>query len=107
MLGLYVSDHPLLGAERALRQRVECSIAEFLERDDGALATVGGVVTSLQRKFTKKGDPMAVFVLEDLQSTVEVMVFPKTMLDPRPQAGRRRRGVREGSASTHGTRRPS
>ncbi|HEY1278199.1 MAG TPA: DNA polymerase III subunit alpha [Acidimicrobiales bacterium] len=81
MLGLYVSDHPLLGAERALRQRVECSIAEFLERDDGALATVGGVVTSLQRKFTKKGDPMAVFVLEDLQSTVEVMVFPKTMLD--------------------------
>jgi DNA polymerase-3 subunit alpha len=81
MLGLYVSDHPLLGAERALRQRVECTIAELLEREDGALVTVGGVVTNLQRKFTKKGDPMAVFVLEDLQSAVEVMVFPKTMAD--------------------------
>jgi DNA polymerase-3 subunit alpha len=81
MLGLYVSDHPLLGAERTLRRKVDCTIAEVLEREDGALATVGGVVTNLQRKFTKKGDPMAVFVLEDLQSSVEVMVFPKTMLD--------------------------
>ena len=42
---------------------------------------MGGVITSLQRKFTKKGDPMAVFVLEDLQSAMEVMVFPKTMLE--------------------------
>ena len=81
MLGLYVSDHPLLGAERALRRKVDCTIAEVTERDDGATATLGGVITNLQRKFTKKGDPMAVFVLEDLQSAIEVMVFPKTMLD--------------------------
>jgi DNA polymerase-3 subunit alpha len=37
------------------------------------------VVTGLQRKWTKKGDLMAVFNLEDLQGAVEVMVFPKTM----------------------------
>ncbi len=49
--------------------------------DDGAIRTVGGVVTSLQRKWTKKGDLMAVFALEDLQTSVEVMVFPKTMTD--------------------------
>jgi DNA polymerase-3 subunit alpha len=81
MLGLYVSDHPLLGAERALRRKVDCTIAEVTEREDGATATLGGVITNLQRKFTKRGDPMAVFVLEDLQSAIEVMVFPKTMLD--------------------------
>ncbi len=81
MLGLYVSDHPLLGAERALRRKTDCTIAELMEREDGSMATVGGVITNLQRKFTKKGDPMAVFVLEDLQSAMEVMVFPKTMLD--------------------------
>jgi len=79
MLGLYVSDHPLLGAERALRQRVECTISELVEREDGALATVGGVVTALQKKYTKRGDLMATFVLEDLAAAVEVMVFPKTM----------------------------
>ena len=45
------------------------------------MRTIGGVVTDLQRKWTKKGDLMAVFTLEDLQSSIEVMVFPKTMTD--------------------------
>jgi DNA polymerase-3 subunit alpha len=42
---------------------------------------VAGVVTNLARKTTKRGDLMAVFVLEDLEAAVEVMVFPKTMLE--------------------------
>ncbi|MEI7624019.1 MAG: DNA polymerase III subunit alpha [Actinomycetes bacterium] len=79
MLGLYVSDHPLMGAEASLRRRTESTIAELEGIDDGTMRTVGGLVTSLQKKWTRKGDLMAVFVLEDLQSTVEVMVFPKTM----------------------------
>ena len=79
MLGLYVSDHPLMGAEASLRRRVESTIAELEGVEDGTMRTVGGLVTSLQRKHTKKGDLMAVFVLEDLQAQVEVMVFPKTM----------------------------
>ncbi len=80
MLGLYVSDHPLMGVEHALRRLVECSIADLNELDDGAMRTVAGVVTGLQRKYTKRGDLMATFVLEDLAAAIEVMVFPKTML---------------------------
>jgi DNA polymerase-3 subunit alpha len=79
MLGLYVSDHPLMGAEASLRRRTECSITELEGLEDGSMRVVGGLVTSLQRKWTKKGDLMAVFVMEDLQSSIEVMVFPKTM----------------------------
>ena len=79
MLGLYVSDHPLLGAEQALKRKIDCVITELNDLDDGAQRTIGGVITGLQRKWTKKGDLMAVFVLEDLQGSVEVMVFPKTM----------------------------
>jgi DNA polymerase-3 subunit alpha len=79
MLGLYVSDHPLMGAEASLRRRVECSIADLEGVEDGSMRVIGGLVTSLQRKWTRKGDLMATFVLEDLQSSVEVMVFPKTM----------------------------
>ncbi len=79
MLGLYVSDHPLMGAERALRRLVECSIAELADLEDGAMRTVAGVVTALSRKYTKRGDLMATFVLEDIASSIEVMVFPKTM----------------------------
>jgi DNA polymerase-3 subunit alpha len=81
MLGLYVSDHPLLGVEAALRRRVDCSIAEAGEREDGAIITLGGVITNLSRKFTKKGDQMAVFVLEDLDATVEVTVFPRALIE--------------------------
>ena len=84
MLGLYVSSHPLYGVEASLRQATDCSIADAPnqpQRDDGkdAFITLGGVVSNLQRKFTRAGDAMAVFELEDLQSSIEVTVFPRTM----------------------------
>jgi DNA polymerase-3 subunit alpha len=81
MLGLYVSDHPLFGVEAALRRKVEQSIADLAELGDGAAVTIGGVITGLARKFTKRGDQMAVFVLEDLESAVEVTLFPRTLTE--------------------------
>ena len=81
MLGMYVSDHPLLGAESALRKKTDCTLVDLAEVEDGSRRTVGGVITGLQRKWTKKGDLMAVFTLEDLQGSVEVMVFPRTMTE--------------------------
>ena len=79
MLGLYVSDHPLFGVEAALRRKVDHSVAELAEMGDGSPAHVGGVITGLTRKFTRKGDQMAVFVLEDLDANVEVTLFPRTL----------------------------
>ena len=81
MLGLYVSDHPLLGAEAALARKVDCPLTELELLEDGTQRSLGGVVTNFVTKWTKKGDLMAVFTLEDLASSVEVMVFPKTMAD--------------------------
>jgi DNA polymerase-3 subunit alpha len=89
MLGLYVSDHPLLGLERALRRHADCSLRELLEGAGvvegtghvGDVRTVGGVVTGLTKKMTKRGDHYATFTLEDLESAAEVMVFPKTFAD--------------------------
>jgi DNA polymerase III subunit alpha len=93
MLGLYVSDHPLLGAQASLRRQVDCSISELLEnptapiagatpgRDGAYIKTIGGIVTGLTRKYTKKGELMAIFTLEDLEASIEVMVFPRTMVD--------------------------
>jgi DNA polymerase-3 subunit alpha len=87
MLGLYVSDHPLRGLEAALRQRTDTGLAELKDegplldpaRPEGAVRTVAGVVTNLSRRYTKRGELMATFVLEDLQAAVEVFVFPKVM----------------------------
>jgi DNA polymerase-3 subunit alpha len=79
MLGLYVSDHPLFGVEAALRRKVEHSIGDLADMSDGATVNIGGVITGLTRKFTKKGDQMAVFVLEDLEANIEVTLFPRTL----------------------------
>ncbi len=79
MLGLYVSDHPLMGAEASLRRKCDGALTDLADMDDGTIRSFGGVITGLQRKWTKKGDLMAVFMLEDLQTAVEVMVFPRTM----------------------------
>jgi DNA polymerase-3 subunit alpha len=79
MLGLYVSEHPLLGAQGRLKRHIECTLAELRELRDGEMRVVGGIVTTLSRKYTRKGDLMATFVLEDLGAALEVMVFPRTM----------------------------
>ncbi|MGH9122659.1 MAG: DNA polymerase III subunit alpha, partial [Acidimicrobiales bacterium] len=86
MLGLYVSDHPMRGMEAALARQAEITIADLLESVDASVPTgppqwVGGVVTGLARKYTRRGELMATFFLEDLQSSVEVWVFPKAMLE--------------------------
>ncbi len=85
MLGLYVSDHPLMGMEHVLRRRADCTISQLREGQEWTeVRTVAGVVTNLSRKYTKKGDLMAIFVLEDLGAAIEVMVFPKAMAEYGP-----------------------
>ncbi len=78
MLGLYVSDHPLLGLEHILASGTDCSIAALQDesRPDGQIITVGGILSGLQRKVTKKGDTWVLTELEDLEGSIEVMIFP-------------------------------
>ncbi len=78
MLGLYVSDHPLFGAERLLESYVDTTIAALRERNDGDGVTVAGVLTTLTKKFTKKGDTYLIATLEDLSGAVEVVFWPNT-----------------------------
>ncbi|MDF5756879.1 DNA polymerase III subunit alpha [Spongiactinospora sp. TRM90649] len=80
MLGLYVSDHPLLGVEHILSQGADCSIAALQadERPEGQVITVGGILSGLQRKVTKKGDTWVLTQLEDLEGSIEVMIFPSS-----------------------------
>jgi DNA polymerase-3 subunit alpha len=78
-LGLYVSDHPLRGVENMLANRTNCTLADIQDRQHGDRITIGGLLMSVEKKFTKKNDLMAILQLEDLFSTVEVVVFPKTL----------------------------
>jgi DNA polymerase III subunit alpha len=79
MLGLYVSDHPLLGLEHLLSTGTDCTIGQLMldeERPDGAVLTISGLVTSVQRKITKRGDNWALVTLEDLDGAIDVLLFP-------------------------------
>ncbi len=78
MLGLYVSDHPLFGVERVLEAHVNHACGQLAELDDGAHVTVGGVLTGLTKKFTRKGDTYLVATLEDLTGSVETVFWPAT-----------------------------
>ena len=79
MLGLYVSDHPLHGLEQLLAQLTDRSIASLHtdDRVDAIVTTLGGLVTSVQRKTTKQGSPWAIVGLEDLEGSAEILVFPQ------------------------------
>ena len=109
MLGLYVSDHPLMGFEAALARHTDCTLSDMREEDPASgtarrCARSAGVVTDLRRSYTKKGDLMARFVLEDLQAAMEVFVFPKTMAEYGALDRERRHPGREGPARHPGGR---
>jgi len=80
MLGLYVSDHPLLGIEHVLRSATDMTISQLL--DDSAaqdqMVTIGGLVTGIQRKVTRQGDSWAIVTIEDLEGSLEALFFSKT-----------------------------
>ncbi|WP_425527943.1 DNA polymerase III subunit alpha [Yinghuangia seranimata] len=80
MLGLYVSDHPLFGIEHVLESKADCMIAALTgdERPDGAIVTIGGIISGLQRKMTKQGNPWAIATVEDLAGAIDCMFFPNS-----------------------------
>ena len=80
-IGLFISAHPLKEVGAALRARVECGLGELGTRRDGDWVTVGGMITQAKRIRTKKGDPMMFATLDDLESSVELLVFGKALAE--------------------------
>ena len=77
MLGLYVSDHPLLGVEHLLRSSTDMPISHINEEGIGheQIVTIGGLITQIQRKVSRQGTPWAIVTVEDLEGAVDVMFF--------------------------------
>jgi len=84
-LGFFISGHPLERFRSELEQWASATTGTLGERGANGEVTVGGIVTALRLIKTKKGDRMATFVLEDLEGSVETLVFPETY---RKTAGR-------------------
>jgi len=79
MLGLYVSDHPLMGLEPLLATLTDRAIAGLVDETavpSGSVVTISGLASAVQRRLTRRGDTWAVVTLEDLEGSVDVVVFP-------------------------------
>ncbi len=77
MLGLYVSDHPLLGVEHVLRSAVDMPLSQLAEDSVGhdQIVNIGGLITQVQRKVSKQGNSWAIVSIEDLGGAVDVLFF--------------------------------
>ncbi|MEA2273737.1 MAG: polymerase subunit alpha [Solirubrobacteraceae bacterium] len=80
-IGLFISAHPLKEMRPALRERVDCALSEVSVRTDGAAVTVGGIITVAKKVRTKSGTVMMFATLDDLEGSVELIVFEGVLND--------------------------
>ena len=76
-----MSAHPLKPLRDALRARVDCPLAALEDRRDKDQVTVGGIITEAKRIRTRNGDHMMFATLDDLDATVEMLVFGKALAE--------------------------
>ncbi len=81
LLGLYLTEHPLGEIAGQLPEYVTAYSGDLSEEDDQARVTLGGILQGVRRVITRAGSTMLVANLEDLQGTVEVIVFPKVFAE--------------------------
>lgn len=74
-LGFYITGHPLNGYEELLKKFTNVNAVSINEAKDGSAVRIGGTVKSIKTIRTKKGDPMAFVTIEDMQGSVEVVIF--------------------------------
>jgi DNA polymerase-3 subunit alpha len=74
-IGLFISAHPLKEVRDALRAAVDAPISALRDRRDNVWVSAGGIITAAKKIRTKKGDPMMFATLDDLEGSVEVLIF--------------------------------
>ncbi|HET8721509.1 MAG TPA: DNA polymerase III subunit alpha, partial [Nitrospira sp.] len=76
LTGFYITAHPLARYEATIHALATATTAGITELSDGKEVRLCGIIATVKTMLTKKGDRMAYVTLEDLQGTVEVIVFP-------------------------------
>ncbi len=77
MLGLYVSDHPLLGVEHVLNSVRDVPVSQIYDEQVAheSIFTIAGLITSVQRKVSRQGSNWAIVTVEDLEGAIDVLFF--------------------------------
>jgi DNA polymerase III subunit alpha len=77
LVGMYVSDHPLQPYLSKIRSAVTCFLGQIDESLHGKSIIVAGIISSCRQIVTKTNKSMAFVEIEDVQGSLEVVVFPK------------------------------
>ncbi len=78
-IGVFITEHPLKRVREALGMKADCAIADIAERKDGEWVKVGGMITEAKKIRTRSGTNMMFATVDDLEGTVEVVVFEKAL----------------------------
>ena len=77
MLGLYISGHPLSSVSEILEEQTNTKASEIMDRKEGELVVVGGILSSCRKLTTRRKELMMVANIEDLTGTIPLVIFPK------------------------------
>jgi len=77
LLGIYLSDHPLTPYMPVIQKRTSHLIIQLREAPHQSEVTVAGTLGQLRTIITKKGSEMAFATLDDIQGSVELVIFPR------------------------------
>jgi DNA polymerase-3 subunit alpha len=77
LIGTYISDHPLNPVMDAITQNVTHFASELVDTSTNQMVKVAGLVTRLRHHQTKKGDPMGFATIEDVQGSIDLVIFPR------------------------------
>jgi DNA polymerase-3 subunit alpha len=77
-LGFFITGHPLDRYAQDMKRFTTADTVSLSEISDGKEVRICGIVVALKEMITKKGDRMGFATIEDLFSTVEVVIFPET-----------------------------
>lgn len=82
-LGLYVSSHPLAGMRKYIARKASL-IGELTMKDVNKKITIAGIPEGVKKIRTKKGDTMAIVMIEDPSGKMEVTLFPRLYAEAAP-----------------------
>ncbi|MDP9378429.1 MAG: DNA polymerase III subunit alpha [Actinomycetota bacterium] len=78
-IGVFISEHPLKRVRDALLAKADCCCAEIINRKDGEWIKVGGMISAAKKIPTRNGSKVMFATLDDLDGTVEIVAFEKTL----------------------------
>ena len=77
LAGTYISNHPIQKYMADIKAAGTTLLGELDESKQNQQVTVAGLVNFVRHHQTKKGDAMAFVEIEDMQTTCEIVVFPR------------------------------